>query len=61
VGCSRPHGLFLDATRVVRAVTYTHVRREHYELVERLVNEALDAAGSTWGRRFARQRSVRTA
>ena len=25
-------------------VTYTHVRREHNELADRLVNEALDAA-----------------
>jgi ribonuclease HI len=39
--------LFLDASRVARQlghVTYTHVRREHNELADRLVNEALDAA-----------------
>jgi len=38
--------LFLDASRAARAVgavTYTHVRREHNELADRLVNEALDA------------------
>ena len=41
-------GLFLDASRAARElgrVTYTHVRREHNELADRLVNEALDAAG----------------
>ena len=41
--------LFLDASRVARelgAVTYTHVRREHNELADRLVNEALDAAAA---------------
>ena len=40
--------LFLDASRAAREigrVTYTHVRREHNELADRLVNEALDAAG----------------
>jgi len=40
--------LFLDASRLARAlhsVTYTHVRREHNELADRLVNEALDAIG----------------
>jgi ribonuclease HI len=40
--------LFLEASRAARAlgeVTYTHVRREHNELADRLVNEALDAAG----------------
>ena len=40
--------LFLDATRVARKihrVTYTAVRREHNELADSLVNEALDAAG----------------
>ena len=40
-------GLFLDASRAARDVghvTYTHVRREHNELADRLVNEALDAA-----------------
>ena len=39
--------LFLDASRAARVVgdvTYTHVRREHNELADRLVNEALDAA-----------------
>ena len=39
--------LFLDASRLARklgTVTYTHVRREHNELADRLVNEALDAA-----------------
>jgi len=39
--------LFLDASRAARAVgsvTYVHVRREHNELADRLVNEALDAA-----------------
>jgi ribonuclease HI len=41
--------LFLDASRAARGVgrvTYTHVRREHNELADRLVNEALDAAGA---------------
>jgi len=42
--------LFLAASRAARAIpaiTYTHVRREHNELADRLVNEALDAeAGS---------------
>ncbi len=40
--------LVLDASRLARElgrVTYTHVRREHNELADRLVNEALDAAG----------------
>ena len=40
--------LFLDASRLargIRRVTYTAVRREHNELADRLVNEALDAAG----------------
>jgi ribonuclease HI len=39
--------LFVDASRAARDVghvTYTHVRREHNELADRLVNEALDAA-----------------
>ena len=39
--------LFLDASRAARRiarVTYTHVRREHNELADRLVNEALDAS-----------------
>ena len=39
--------LFLDASsaaREVGRVTYEHVRREHNELADRLVNEALDAA-----------------
>ena len=38
--------LFLEAShaaRPLRRVTYTHVRREHNELADRLVNEALDA------------------
>ncbi len=38
--------LFLLASRAARAVgavTYVHVRREHNELADRLVNEALDA------------------
>ena len=40
--------LSAEAARVARrigAVTYTAVRREHNELADRLVNEALDAAG----------------
>jgi ribonuclease HI len=39
--------LFLDASgaaREIGRVTYTHVRREHNELADRLVNEALDSA-----------------
>ena len=39
--------LSLEAARVARAigdVSYTAVRREHNELADRLVNEALDAA-----------------
>jgi ribonuclease HI len=40
--------LFASATRLARrfpgGVTYTAVRREHNELADRLVNEALDAA-----------------
>ena len=39
--------LSLDATRLarrLRRVTYRAVRREHNELADRLVNEALDAA-----------------
>jgi probable phosphoglycerate mutase len=38
--------LFLEASRLARqldAVVYTAVRREHNELADRLVNEALDA------------------
>jgi ribonuclease HI len=38
----------LEASRLAReldAVRYTHVRREENELADRLVNEALDAAG----------------
>jgi ribonuclease HI len=38
--------LFLEASRLARevgGVTFTHVRREHNELADRLVNEALDA------------------
>jgi probable phosphoglycerate mutase len=41
--------LFLDATQLARelgSVRYTAVRREHNELADRLVNEALDAAGT---------------
>ena len=40
--------LFVEASRAAREVgrvTYVHVRREHNELADRLVNEALDAAG----------------
>ena len=40
--------LSLEAARLARAVgrvTYRAVRREHNELADRLVNEALDAAG----------------
>ena len=39
--------LFVDASRLARAirrVTYTAVRREHNELADSLVNEALDRA-----------------
>jgi ribonuclease HI len=41
--------LFLDASRVAQKlhrVSYTAVRREHNELADRLVNEALDRARS---------------
>lgn len=41
--------LFLDATQLARKVgrvTYTAVRREHNELADSLVNEALDRAVS---------------
>jgi ribonuclease HI len=41
-------GLSVEAGRAARevgTVRYTHVRREHNELADRLVNEALDAAG----------------
>ena len=41
--------LSLTAGRLARdvgSVTYTAVRREHNELADRLVNEALDAAGA---------------
>ncbi len=41
--------LFLDASRAarrIRRVTYTAVRREHNELADSLVNEALDRAMS---------------
>ena len=34
------------AARKVGSVRYTAVRREHNELADRLVNEALDAAGA---------------
>jgi ribonuclease HI len=39
--------LFLDAGRLARqlpAVTYTHVRREHNQLADQLLNDVLDAA-----------------
>ena len=39
--------LFLEAGRLARqlpAVSYVHVRREHNELADRLLNDALDAA-----------------
>jgi ribonuclease HI len=39
--------LFLEASRAAREVgrvTYTHVRREHNALADRLVNDALDGA-----------------
>jgi ribonuclease HI len=42
-------GLFLDASRAAREVgrvSYTHVGREHNELADSLVNEALDTANS---------------
>ena len=32
--------------RTLKSVSYTAVRREHNELADRLVNEALDASGS---------------
>ncbi len=41
-------GLSAEAVRLARSlgrVTYRAVRREHNELADRLVNEALDAAG----------------
>lgn len=41
--------LFLEASRLarrIRRVTYTAVRREHNELADSLVNEALDRAAS---------------
>jgi ribonuclease HI len=41
--------LFLDASRLarrIRRVTYTAVRREHNELADSLVNDALDRAVS---------------
>jgi ribonuclease HI len=41
--------LFLDASRLARTlrkVTYTAVRREHNELADSLVNEALDRAAT---------------
>jgi ribonuclease HI len=44
--------LFLEALRAARAVgqvEYVHVRREHNELADRLVNEALDADGAMTG------------
>jgi ribonuclease HI len=42
--------LFLEASELARKlqrVTYTAVRREHNELADSLVNEALDAASSS--------------
>ena len=42
--------LFLEASglaRTIPRVTYTAVRREHNELADSLVNEALDAAGAS--------------
>ena len=39
--------LYLDAGRLARqlpAVTYTHVRREHNQLADQLLNDVLDAA-----------------
>jgi ribonuclease HI len=42
--------LFLDASRHARKlqrVTYTAVRREHNELADSLVNEALDRASES--------------
>ena len=41
--------LSLEASRLARqlgSVSYTAVRREHNELADRLVNEALDASGA---------------
>ncbi|MDX6413086.1 MAG: hypothetical protein QOH23_496, partial [Gaiellaceae bacterium] len=41
-------GLSVEAGRLARElghVEYRHVRRAHNELADRLVNEALDAAG----------------
>ena len=41
-------GLFIEANALARrleAVEYRHVKRAHNELADRLVNEALDAAG----------------
>ena len=36
----------LELARELRSVRYTAVRREHNELADQLVNEALDAAGA---------------
>ena len=39
--------LFLDASRLAQqlpTVTYTHVRREHNQLADQLLNDVLDAA-----------------
>src|SRR5262245_60158530 len=47
--------LSIDAARLARQignVTYTAVRREHNELADRLVNEALDAAGDAESRGY---------
>ena len=43
-------GLWVDAARLARkipSVSYTWVRREHNELADRLVNEALDRVNPT--------------
>src|SRR4029079_11536199 len=42
------------AARAIGAVTYTAVRREHNELADRLVNEALDAKAEPEPERAAR-------
>jgi len=39
------HDAAASLERELGDVTYTAVRREHNELADRLVNEALDAAG----------------
>jgi ribonuclease HI len=50
-------GLFLEATALARrlqSVDYRHVKRAHNELADRLVNEALDAAGERLEQRGGR-------